>query len=295
MPVSNAFRAGGRTGCAEGAPGGAAGYAAAMASGDAPMTDPRDATALAGAFDRAWRRAGDGLEGAAARGILVLFFDLAAWWPALAQARALLDAAELERVARKRRARDGEELALAYGLHRLVLGRVLGLDARAVALGRDQLGRPCLPGDALHTSLSHAEGAVAIAAGPGGGMGIGVDLEPAPRAAQMAEIAGRVLHPDERAALAALPEPRRAQALLALWVRKEALLKAAGIGLAREMDSFRAPDGEPVALPAAEGPDGAPALVRMLDAGAGWLAAVAGPPALAATSAWLEPGRLHPD
>jgi 4'-phosphopantetheinyl transferase len=261
-----------------------------MASGGVPTIDPHHDTTLAGSFDRGWRHAGDALEGAAPRGILVLFFDLAAWWPALARARALLDAAERERVARKRRARDGEELALAYGLHRLVLGRVLGCDARAVALGRDALGRPCLPGDTLHTSLSHAEGAVAIAVGPGGSTGIGVDLEPAARAAQMVEIAERVLHPDERTALAGLPEPRRAQALLALWVRKEALLKAAGIGLAREMDSFRAPEGEPVALPAADGPDGAPALVRMLDAGAGWMAAVAGPPALASASAWLRPG-----
>lgn len=248
------------------------------------------APALADAFDSAWRRAGgDGLERMAAQAVLALFFDLGAWSPWLGAARALLDADELGRVGRKRRAGDGDELALAYGLHRLVLGRVLGRDAREVALGRDRLGRPCLHGDELQTSLSHAGGAIAVAVGGHGR--IGVDLEAAARDAQMEEIAERVLHPDERAAVAGLPASARARALLALWVRKEALLKAAGIGLAREMDSFLAPDGEPVALPAIEGPDGPAAVARMIDAGPGWMAAVAGPPGLRAVAAWLHPPR----
>ncbi|HVI59259.1 MAG TPA: 4'-phosphopantetheinyl transferase superfamily protein [Luteimonas sp.] len=270
-----------------------------MPSRDAPTPGPQpsgeiarhEATpALADAFDRAWRHAGgDRLAREALQGILALFFDLDAWSPWLGEARALLDTDELGRVGRKRRARDGDELALGYGLHRLVLGRVLGRAARDVPLGRDRLGRPCLRGDEWQTSLSHAGGAVAVAVS-GRGV-VGVDLEAAARAAQMEEIAGRVLHPGEHAAVAGLPEPARARELLALWVRKEALLKAAGIGLAREMDSFRAPDGEPVALPAMDGPDGAGAVVRMLDAGPGWVAAVAGLPGLRAVANWLPPPR----
>src|SRR5690606_972083 len=138
------------------------------------------------------------------------------------------------------------------------------------------LGRPCLPGGDMHTSLSHANGAMAVAVARRGP--IGIDMEPSARAAQMEEIAGAVLHTSEQDALAACSGPARDAALLALWVRKEALLKAAGIGLAREMQGFPAPEATPVPLPAVEGPDGEDAVLRMVDAGRGWVAAVAMPP-----------------
>src|SRR5690606_690333 len=204
-----------------------------------------------------------------AQGVFVAFFALEAWRPWLDAMRTLLDAPESERVARKRRPRDADDLVLAYGLHRLVLGLATGCEARAVPLARDGLGRPCLRDETVQTSLSHADGAVAVAVARHGP--VGVDIEAAARAAQMDEIADAVLHPSERAAMAALSAPDRALALLALWVRKEALLKAAGIGLAREMHGFRAPDAIRVPLPAIEGPDGADVVVRMVDAGRGWL------------------------
>lgn len=252
-----------------------------MHAGDPPLP-------LADAFHDAWGRAGGRrLDDSAAHGVLALFFASAAWWPWLDEARTLLDGAELDRVARKRRPRDGDELALAYGLHRLVLGRVLARDPRAVPLGRDALGRPCLPDDHPQTSLSHAEGVAAIAVSLHGP--VGIDVEPAARAAHIDEVAAAVLHPAERAALGAVPAGDRDAALLALWVRKEALLKAAGIGLAREMDGFRAPEGVPVPLPAVAGPDGADTVLRMVDAGPGWLAAVACPPGVAPDAAWLRP------
>jgi 4'-phosphopantetheinyl transferase len=254
---------------------------------------PTRAAQLRAVFDAAWRRA-DGrdagesaLARSASQGSLAVFFDLDAWRPWLDDARLLLDDAEHARVQRKQRARDREELALGYGLHRLVLARLLQRDPAQVALGRDTLGRPCLPDDELHTSLSHADGAVAVAVGHGGC--VGIDLERATRAAELPGIAERVWHPDEAPALASLPETQRAAALLALWVRKEALLKAAGIGLAREMDSFRAPAGEVLALPATGATDGADAIVYMLEVGPDWVAAIAGPPASTPFAAWLHP------
>jgi len=242
---------------------------------------------LEAAFRQAWVNAdGGGLESAPGHGVLVAFFALAAWRPWLDAMRGLLDAAENDRVARKRRQGDADDLALAYGLHRLLLGHVTGREPRAVPLVRDALGRPCLQGDDVQTSLSHADGAVAVAVARGGP--VGVDMEAAARAAQMEEIADAVLHPVEQAALAACPGPLRAEALLALWVRKEALLKAAGIGLAREMHGFRAPEATPVPLPAIDGPDGADVVLYMVDAGRGWTAAVAVPPDAHVVSAWLH-------
>ncbi|MFT3756192.1 MAG: 4'-phosphopantetheinyl transferase superfamily protein [Pseudoxanthomonas sp.] len=215
----------------------------------------------------------------------VAFFAQDDWVAWLPQAIGLLDEAELARVARRRRIRDREGLVLAYALHRLFLGRALGLEPMQVPLGRDELGCPRLQGMAVSTSLSHADQYLAMAVCPHGP--VGVDIEPAARAAGMDEIAAQVCHPVEIARLADKEASVRSERLLSLWVRKEALLKAAGIGLEREMNTFQAPEG--VELPLANQDRGKTCL-HMLNAGPGAVAAVAIPPRAMACAAWFRPG-----
>ena len=214
----------------------------------------------------------------------VVLLETCDWRPWLADAHALLSAAEAERVQRRRQAADRDALALAYALHRLVLGKVLDREPSDVSLHRDERGCPRLAGDMAYTSLSHADGLIAIAvtvAGP-----IGVDIEPPGRATVMPEIARSVCHRSEAADLDALDEPTRAAALLALWVRKEALLKAAGVGLAVPMETFAAPEGGALVLP---GLFADAVQVRMLDAGDRCVAAVAGPAGMRIECCWLPP------
>lgn len=215
--------------------------------------------------------------------VLAVHADIADWRPWLEAAQALLDDAERARVSRLQRAGDRDDRAIAYALHRIVAAQVTGFPARALRLTRDVRGCPRLdastttPGDVtiaaagdaptplrLYTSLSHGDGVVAIAFATGR---VGIDIEASARAAGMAGIAGMLCHDDELA-LAADDD----DALLALWVRKEALLKATGRGLAIAMTTFHAPPAQPFAWP-----DGAPgrAVVRMLDAGGGLRLAVA--------------------
>lgn len=215
---------------------------------------------------------------------VVALVDLHDWRPWLGEAQALLDPPEALRVRRRVKAEDRDALALSYAMHRLLLGAILDLDPADVPLDRDAQGCPRLGNGALSTSLSHADGFAALAASAVGA--VGVDLEPATRAGALPEIAERVCDPGEAAALAGLAPADYGTALLALWVRKEALLKAAGVGLSREMSSFRAP--EETALPLS--PDSAETTrIRMLDAGPLCVAAVAAPPRLAVDSAWLRP------
>jgi len=216
--------------------------------------------------------------------ILVAVANLADWRPWLPDAYEMLDAAELERIGRRRFAVDRDELALGYALHRLLLGKVLDRDAAEVPIGRDSLGCPRLRGEPLFTSLSHAQGCVALAVTATGP--VGVDLEPAARASDMPDIAGSVCHPVDAAELAAFVGAEWSAALLALWVRKEAFLKAAGIGLEREMQTFAAPDNALLTLPR---PGGKPARLQMLDVGPYWVAAVAGSPDTSVECAWLRP------
>lgn len=212
----------------------------------------------------------------------VLLTRCEAWAPLLAQLSGLLAGDEQARVGRLRQARDRRWRTTSYALHRIALGRVLECDPRQVPLRRDARGCPRLDGVRLATSLSHAGDAVAIAIAHGGP--VGVDIEPRSRAGGMGEIAARIVHagdldaqPElrERAVQeCGLQERARERALLELWVRKEAVLKATGRGMEIEMTAFAAPDCALVR------PPGAGAYrVRMLDAGPDWALAVAGTPA----------------
>lgn len=214
--------------------------------------------------------------------VCVALFDLGEWLPWLTDARVIIDAAEARRADSRRNAGERDRLALAYALHRLLLGHWLGCNASEVPIGRDALGCPRLPGGVLFTSLSHASEGLALAVSTAGP--VGVDIEPATRASAMPEIADRVCHPQDAIAIAGLTGEAASEALLALWVRKEAFLKAAGIGLQHDMAAFAAPDRAVLELPG-----GGLSQVRMLHTHSAWFAAVAAAPELVVECAWLCP------
>lgn len=216
--------------------------------------------------------------------VFVALLDLRDWRSWVVDAHAMLDGPERQRVSRRRSSSQRDRLALAYALHRLLLARTLACDPDEVPVVRDAAGCPRVPGTMLATSLSHADGAVALAVSATGP--VGIDIEWSARAAVMPEIADRICHPDDRADMCGLPWAEWNEALLALWVRKEAFLKAAGVGLQQEMKSFAAPRNAMLELPG-----GGTSRVRMLDAGTHWVAAVASPPQACVQVSWLRPAR----
>lgn len=225
---------------------------------------------------------------------VVVLAALADWLPWLPALRALLDDDEDTRMRRKRRQSDRQTLQLAYGLRRLLLAALLGIDDPArVPLRRTAGGAPWLQGyPRWATSLSHCDGAVAIAVGRGGPLG--VDLEHASRSGVMAEIRANVQHPDDPETVMGDGNAVMA-ALLALWVRKEAVLKAAGLGLAVPMTSFAAPPDRAIPLP---GRPQRQVVARMLEAPEGVLAALACDPGCGSRVAWLAapmPRSVRPD
>jgi phosphopantetheinyl transferase len=124
---------------------------------------------------------------------------------------------------------------IAHGLHRALLADALGLPAMEVPLFNAPGGQPRLACAGWHTSLSHTRGfaAMAVARGP-----VGVDIEARPRQ-PLRPLADLICDAAEFAGLPA-EDPAAEQALWTLWVRKEAALKAAGLGLSRPMTSFTA-------------------------------------------------------
>ncbi|MEU7600648.1 4'-phosphopantetheinyl transferase superfamily protein [Streptomyces sp. NPDC041003] len=169
---------------------------------------------------------------------------------------------------------------------RQILGRRLGLPPAEVAFAREECprcggghGRPVLAsGAGPHFSLSHTGGRILIAVA---GSPVGVDVEAVGRKPRSGLL--RRLHPEERAAVSALPPGQRDEAVLTCWVRKEAYLKGIGAGLAAGLDRTYVGTG-----PAFGRPETRPAAL-----GDWWLAAVPVPPGHVGAVALRLPAGLH--
>ncbi|MGW1773270.1 4'-phosphopantetheinyl transferase family protein [Streptomyces sp. NPDC002104] len=154
------------------------------------------------------------------------------------ESEGLLDGGERARLQGFRRAADRDQYRVAHVVLRQLLGERLGLDPARVRFFREPCpgcggphGRPAVAGTPLHFSLSHAGDAVLVAFADSP-VGVDVERRPDPAlAVQVASELSEVLHPAERAEVAALPAGERPAAVARCWSRKEAYLKGVGIGL----------------------------------------------------------------
>lgn len=132
---------------------------------------------------------------------------------------------EQERQKRYRFARD----RAAYGLGRMLTRWLLMPDSPPRPFDRMPGGKPFLPGRP-NFNISHGAGVLAVVFHDE--PDIGIDIESLSRLGQAKTRYGLVCHPQEKSHLESLP-PRESKAAFArCWTRKEALLKAAGLGVA---------------------------------------------------------------
>ncbi|MEV6670687.1 4'-phosphopantetheinyl transferase superfamily protein [Streptomyces sp. NPDC051162] len=145
-----------------------------------------------------------------------------------------LDAQEQARAAAFARENLRTRYVASHLALRRLLGAYLGMEPGAVELTREPCpgcggphGRPAAVGARFHFNLSHAGDLafIAFADTP-----VGADVEREQPAEVAAEVA-RMLHPDERAELAALAAAELPVAFARCWTRKEAYLKGLGTGL----------------------------------------------------------------
>ncbi len=120
---------------------------------------------------------------------------------------------------------------------RRLLGHYLGAAPQTLTFRYGPRGKPALATGAAHRTLqfnfsnSRDLGLLAVATA----REIGIDLEYRHRGISVAPLARHILSPGEAAAFQRLPPQRHKQALLATWTRKEAYVKALGVGLARSL------------------------------------------------------------
>lgn len=170
--------------------------------------------------------------------------------PLTAAELVVLSPAELARAERFVSPHDHRRFVHAHAAVRRLLGEVLGRAPASLRFVEGPRGKPALaPASGVAFNLSHSgeHALVAIAADAGE---VGVDIEVPRERVDHAALAASVFSPAERAELAALPDGERRAAFFRGWARKEAFIKAIGLGLGRALDSFD------VALA-----DGAPALL----------------------------------
>ncbi|MFF1506934.1 4'-phosphopantetheinyl transferase family protein [Streptomyces sp. NPDC058326] len=209
--------------------------------------------------------------------------DCHIWWtdPATVtdDCLALLDGVEQERIPQLRRTEDRRRFIAGRALLRTAAAGYLGLPPRHIEVvarcpdcSRNH-GKPELPGTGLQVSVSHSGDRVGVAVTRAGA--VGIDVEEISTAVSPAELLPHVIGPLEPRT----PAHATASGFHRMWTRKEAVLKATGLGLRVPLSEIgvSAPDEEPRVL-FLGGPAARPAedfVLADLEAGGGCAAAVA--------------------
>ncbi|MDQ0961699.1 4'-phosphopantetheinyl transferase [Streptomyces sp. B4I13] len=204
-------------------------------------------------------------------------------WARLGDARAdlltLLDPVERGRHDETAAPADRARFLVGCALSRLLLGELLGLPPADVPLrrvcprcggphGKVRLDMPGAPAP-YDFSVTHSGALVGVAVSSDGAVGLDVEDGEAPLDVEGA--ARTALSGTELAALHALPPAQRRPAFLRVWTRKEAVLKALGVGLRMPLRGLEVspPEAPPAVLawppPPTVPPDRHPADLRMAD------------------------------
>ncbi len=188
--------------------------------------------------------------------------------------RTLLDGEEQARSARFLHEHARGRFVLGHGLLRSLLGQYLGAPPAALVLHRGEFGKPFLEGHPVHFNLSDTKDAVLVAIA---GRPIGADIETMNRHTDHLRVADHYFTGAEVESIRKAGNGKRR--FLELWTRKEAVLKACGVGLMDDLHSLEV--GNPTNTMAISHPDfvrlAAPAYhVGTFPAGTEHLVSVAG-------------------
>ncbi|MDS1268909.1 4'-phosphopantetheinyl transferase superfamily protein [Lipingzhangella sp. LS1_29] len=199
------------------------------------------------------------------------------WWASPRQAHPrlldVLDGRERERHARFHRRADADRYLVGHALLRGVCARRSGQRPGEICFeyhcpncdhgGGHGKPYPSGPARGLQVSLTHSGDRVGVAVLAD--IEVGVDVEAVTSTRDLDRLAEHVLTEGERIALDRVPTRQRERGFFTYWSRKEALLKATGLGLSGGLRTIEvtAPD-ETAAVRSWQGP-AAPTTVWLTD------------------------------
>jgi 4'-phosphopantetheinyl transferase len=148
---------------------------------------------------------------------------------------------EMARAARFRFDLHRRRFLIGRGQLRCLLAQITGSCPTDLRIITDAYGKPAIPaGPAFN--LSHSDRYLLIGVACDGRLGVDIEIR---RAVQDAhELARTFFSRDEIAALADVSRDQVSAAFLRVWTRKEALLKAIGLGLSGPLQRFSVEVGE---------------------------------------------------
>lgn len=156
----------------------------------------------------------------------------------LQQLAQTLSADEKERADKYYTELDKNRFTVRRGLIRTIIGCNLGIEPAAVQFHHPPGGKPSVEHRSdkgkLFFSISHSNGLALYAIA--WNREIGVDLERVRPLNETKAIAARFFSSREIEAIQKLPGGQRIQGFFNCWTRKEAYLKATGLGLSRPLD-----------------------------------------------------------
>jgi 4'-phosphopantetheinyl transferase len=152
---------------------------------------------------------------------------------------ALLDDEERARSRRFVHRVDCFRFVIAHAALRLVLARCIDVDPAAIRYERGVHGKPRLaPGlERLEFNLSHSRELALLAITRDRPVGVDVECLRV-LSGDVLDLSDTQFSETECKALRALPPAERRTGFFRCWTRKEALIKASGEGLTRDLDSF---------------------------------------------------------
>lgn len=212
---------------------------------------------------------------------------------------ALLDDDERGRASRFRFAGDRARFVAAHAMTRIAIGRATGCPPDALRFTAGPFGKPRLAESAIDVrfNLSHAGDRALLALTRG--REVGIDIEEH-RPLDVLDLAARFFAVDEIHALEALPASEREEAFYRCWTRKEAFIKALGLGLSLPLDCFSVSLASDEPFQALRTCHAAPALLHQwrivaLPVGSGYSAAVTAEAGAWAVRRWSLAGQRPAD
>lgn len=149
-----------------------------------------------------------------------------------------LDDIELARAERFRFAADRMRYVVGHGMLRRILGHYLRTPPATVRMERGPHGKPYLESGRLFFNMSDTKDAVMVAVAPD--QEIGADIETMARSVDHGAVAQHYFTPEEVTwIMDGKPARLGKRRFLELWTRKEAVLKASGVGIMEDLRVLR--------------------------------------------------------
>jgi len=147
---------------------------------------------------------------------------------------------EVARAARFHFKEDRRRYTRGRAALRILLGRYLETPPAEIRFQYENHGKPeiALPHDSRDLRFNASDSGELALIAVGSGSAIGVDIEKVRPLPDFLDIATRFFSPGEVQALLAASENKRQEAFFACWTRKEAYLKATGLGLLHSLSDF---------------------------------------------------------